>query len=481
MSRNGYLPKQERRKILLLSDDLRMHSGIATMSRELIVQTCHRFNWVQIGAAMSHPESSTVVDISEDLSKTVGVEEASVFIYPTNGYGDPMLLRAVIEREQPDGIMFFTDPRYWIWLFGMEHELRRKLPMMYLNIWDDLPAPLYNKPYYESCDALFAISKQTLNINKMVLGEKVKDKVLKYTPHGIDHTLFYNITEENKEEYSRLQEFKKQLFKKQEYDFVILYNSRNIRRKSPSDLIAAYTEFCQAIGEEKAKKCLLLMHTDPVDENGTDLYAVRELLCSSEHFNVQFTEMKYSPLDMKYLYNCADVVCLPSSNEGWGLSLTEGLMCERMIIGTVTGGIQDQMRFENEKGEWIEFSPEFCSNHFGKYKQCGEWAVPVFPSNMSLVGSVLTPYIWDDRIDFRDLAKAIQVVYELPAEERNARGKKGREWLCSDEAKMTSQAMGKNLIEGIEETLSTWKPRVKFELVKAEKTDLKKLVHNLTY
>jgi len=44
--RNGYevLPKERRKKVLLLCDDIRTHSGIATMGREIIFQTCHHFN-----------------------------------------------------------------------------------------------------------------------------------------------------------------------------------------------------------------------------------------------------------------------------------------------------------------------------------------------------------------------------------------------------------------------------------------------------
>ena len=82
------------------------------------------------------------------------------------------------------------------WLFQMENEIRKKVPMIYLNIWDDLPAPLYNKSYYESCDTLMAISKQTLNINKLVLGDKAADKILTYIPHGINE----KITKENYKE-----------------------------------------------------------------------------------------------------------------------------------------------------------------------------------------------------------------------------------------------------------------------------------------
>jgi hypothetical protein len=33
------------------------------------------------------------------------------------------------------------------------------------------------KTYYESCDLLMGISKQTVNINKLVLGDKAKIKL----------------------------------------------------------------------------------------------------------------------------------------------------------------------------------------------------------------------------------------------------------------------------------------------------------------
>ena len=45
-----------KKKILLLSDDLRMTSGVATMSKEIVLGTLHKYDWVQLGAAISHPE-----------------------------------------------------------------------------------------------------------------------------------------------------------------------------------------------------------------------------------------------------------------------------------------------------------------------------------------------------------------------------------------------------------------------------------------
>jgi hypothetical protein len=477
----GYIQKEKRKKILLLSDDLRMSSGIATMSREIVLGTAGHFNWVQLGSAINHPDANKRFDLSQDTNNNLNITDASVFLYPSNGYGSPESVRQMIELEKPDAIMLFTDPRYWIWLFQMENEIRKKIPIFYLSIWDDYPAPLYNKPYYESCDLLMSISKQTKNIHELVLGNKAKDKVITYVPHGINEKQFYPITEFMKEESAGLVEMKKKLFGSDQPEFVVFYNARNIRRKCTSDLIAAYAVFCDKIGKEKAKKCALLLHTQPVDENGTDLNAVIELLCDPTYQRVVFSEERLSPAGMNLLYNIADVTALISSNEGWGLSLTESMMAGRMIIANVTGGMQDQMRFEDENGDWINFSADFPSNHFGRYKKHGEWAVPVFPTNMSIVGSIPTPYIFDDRCDFRDVAKAIEQVYNLDVDTRVKNGLAGRVWVTSEESGMSSTSMAQNVIESMDRTFETFKPKPDFELLKIEKLERKSIKHKLIY
>jgi glycosyltransferase involved in cell wall biosynthesis len=478
---NGYIPQTQRKKILFLCDDIRMTSGISTMAREIVVGSSHIFNWVNVGGAINHPDQGKKLDISADTNRIMGINDSSVFIYPINGYGSPELIRQLIEMERPDAIMFFTDPRYWVWLFQMENEIRKKIPMIYLNIWDDLPAPLYNKSFYDSCDALMAISKQTLNINKMVLGDKVKGKILKYVPHGINEKIFYPITEFMQNQNEALEKKKKEIFGDFKPEFVVFYNARNIRRKSTSDLIAAYATFCDKIGKEKASKCALLMHTQRADENGTDLNAVTELLCNPEYQKVYFSDVRLNAEDINLLYNMSDVTALISSNEGWGLSLTESMMAGKMIIANVTGGMQDQMRFEDEDGKWIDFNDKFCSNHFGRYKKHGKWSLPVFPTNISIVGSIPTPYIYDDRCDFRDVAKAIEDCYNLSPDERNNRGMAGREWALSNESMMSANHMCDNVISTINETINTFKPKKQFELIKTEKLERKKIVHPLVY
>ena len=123
----GYIPKDKRKKILLLSDDLRLPSGVGVMSREIVMGTAHKYNWVQVAAGVNHPEFGKILDASDSLSKEVGLPDASVKLYPYNGYGDATLIRNLMMVERPDAIMHFTDPRYWIWLYHMEAEIREHL------------------------------------------------------------------------------------------------------------------------------------------------------------------------------------------------------------------------------------------------------------------------------------------------------------------------------------------------------------------
>ena len=466
--KEGYIPQAQRKKILLLCDDIRMTSGISTMAREIVVGTAHHYNWVNIGGAIQHPDQGKRFDLNDDTNRHAGIEDASVYLYPISGYGDPMFLKQMIQMEKPDALMMFTDPRYWVWLFQMEHEIRKNIPIIYLNIWDDLPYPMYNKSYYESCDALLAISKQTENINHTVLGpELAAEKVIKYVPHGINEKIFFPITTEHPE-YLALQEFKKTLYQGKEYDFTMLYNARNIRRKSVPDLMLAWKIFMDELSEDKKSKCAFVLHTQIVDENGTDLQAVKDMLFGNHEYNVIFDQGRYPSNIMNLLYNATDVTALISSNEGWGLSLTEAMMCGKPIIATVTGGMQDQMRFEDENGEWIKFTPEFGSNHRGKYKKHGNWAFPVFPSNHSLVGSVPTPYIFDDRVAPHDIADQIIACYKSGKTYREFIGQEAHKWVISDESMMSATNMCKNVIEGIDETFAKWQPRHRFELIQVE-------------
>lgn len=298
---------------------------------------------------------------------------------------------------------------------------------------------------------------------------------ISYVPHGVSETNFFPIYEDH-EKFQELQEFKKNLLNKKEYDFVLLFNSRNIRRKSIPDTMLAFKLFLDMI-PNYASKCCLVLHTQPVDENGTDLYAVRDMLFGEkgEH-HVIFSQNRGDSNFMNLLYNSADGVILISSNEGWGLSITEALMCGKPVIGAVTGGIQDQARFSDDDENWVNFSDRFMSNSLAFTNHHGRWFYTVYPSNLSLQGSPLTPYIMDERCSPMEVADVIYQLYKTSPEYRKEYGLLGRQWVTSDESGMSSKNMCDNIMKSIDHVLENWEGREPYEIITIDKSRKKKQV-----
>jgi len=485
--------QRKRPKILLLSDDMFTTSGIGTMSRAFVFGTADRFNWVQLAAAINHHAAGKVIDVSDQVKTETGVDDASVKLYPNNGYGDPETLRRLIEIEKPDAILHFTDPRYWTWLYQMEHELhnRYNIPIAYYAIWDNFPYPHWNKSAYGSCDLIMGISKQSHLIHNKVLeyadikthdisaGADLKDYepgdvLTSYVPHGIDSTVFRPIREGD-DDWNEYNLFETEFRKRHNAEFVVYWSNRNIRRKQPADVIHSFKLFTDKLPEEARKKCALLLHTAPRDPNGTDLIAVKKAIAPD--CNVIFSVDRISNRHLNFYYNLADVTLNIASNEGFGLSSAESVMAGTCIINNVTGGLQDQMRFVDDEGNWFTPSNEISSNHRKKYTKCGEWAFPVWPSNLSIQGSLETPYIFDDRVHDMDVADALLDVWRvwtLGREKLKLRGLKGRDWMKGPESNMEIASMSNGIANGLEALLKVWKGGKRFDVYKVD--EFKKIV-----
>lgn len=476
---------RNKKKILLISDDLRLTSGIATMSKELVVGTSNHFDWVQLAAALQHPDHGKRFDISEEIERETGFENVSVKLYAHTGYGNQDVIREVMSIEKPDALMIFTDPRFFDHVFTMEHEIRTKwkIPIIYWNIWDDGPYPYWNLPAYKSCDMLMNISQQTQQLVKGVLGENGSvdidlneayqqgKPILTYLPHGINAKYFYPI--DSDAEYEQLvRDFKE----KNDVDFIVFWNNRNVRRKQPGDVILAYRTFCDKLTKAQASRCALFMHTAIADENGTDLMAVKNAVCPEYKviFNVEMLPAKI----LNYFYNMADVTLNIASNEGFGLSNAESIMAGTPVIANVTGGLQDLMGFIDDENAELKFTVDFPSNHSGKYRKCGAWAFPVFPTNRSLQGSVQTPYIFDDRCSFSDVANRLFEVYQLKQTDNIALknyGRLGSMWMRSNSKMFSSETMCRKAIENLNYLFANWIPPKKFNV---ERIDRKNKIKN---
>ena len=302
---------------------------------------------------------------------------------------------------------------------------------------------------------------------------KIKDTVvnkhlLHYVPHGINSSEFKPLPNGD----SSITKLKKALLGDAEYNFIVAFNSRNAHRKHPANLILAFKSFCASIDQEEAKKCALIMHTDKICEAGTDLVATIQAICPE--YKVVLDDSRRAPEEMVAFYNLADVTANISSNEGFGLSIAESIMCGTPVIATVTGGLQDQLGIVTDDGNDVEFNLEFGTNSTGRHTKHGVWSKPIWTKVQNLQGSPPTPYIMDDLTNYTDIADAIAYWYLVGKEKREQYGLEGRRW-AMNEGGINSLNMCDQFIKAMDFTLDNFIPVKTFDIFTEDGYDIKSL------
>ena len=54
----------------MLSDDIRTHSGVGNMAKEIVLNSAHHFNWINLGGAVKHPNKGQVFDMSKPFPES---------------------------------------------------------------------------------------------------------------------------------------------------------------------------------------------------------------------------------------------------------------------------------------------------------------------------------------------------------------------------------------------------------------------------
>ena len=369
-------------KVLTISDHPLSPSGVGTQTKyfiEALLKT-GKFQFICLGGAVKH-ENYDIQNISP--------YEDDWMVIPVNGYGDPEKIRSIIRNERPDMLWFMTDPRFYEWLWFIENEIRPLMPMVYYHVWDNYPAPIFNRPYYLSNDLIASISKVTHN----VVSEAAPEVENIYLPHAVDSDIFKAKTEEE------IAELKKKNFPGDKEDRMLFFwNNRNARRKQSGSLIWWFNEFANEVGRDKVR---LVMHTDPNDPHGQPLQHLIEQVGNDG--TIMISDKKVPPTILAEMYNMADCTINISDAEGFGLATLESLSCETPIIVTMTGGLQEQVT----DGE----------NWFG---------IGIEPSSKAVIGSQQVPYIHEDRISKEDFLDSLHKMYNMSKENKNKLGKLGR-------------------------------------------------------
>ena len=375
----------QKKNILLLSDHPLSTSGVGTQARWLVsgLVGTGKYSFKCFGGAVRHENYDTVV-VNPDF-----------VIKPTNGFGDRNLLRKTLAQLKPDALMLFTDPRFFIWVWEMEDEIHQICPIVYWHLWDNPPWPEFNRPLYESTDLINCINYPTYEMVKERFPEKTN-----YIPHAVPTDLYEPLPKEES------LKFKEALLGRDRIDhFTCLYVSRNARRKMTSDILLSWKMFLDELSVKKGhKKATMVLHTDPMDQEGTNLYQVIDMLGLKD--NIVFSKERIGFGDMKALYNMCDTIVNRSCNEGFGLPTLEMMMCGKPIIALKTGGLSRQVQ-DPDTGE--------------------QFGIALEPEVRTLIGNHMVPYIYEDFVSHETVSNAYMKMYEMGSEEREKLGKRAME------------------------------------------------------
>jgi len=409
---------KEKKKILVIADHPLAPSGVGTQTK-YVIDTLLRtgeYKFICLGGAVKHPnyDPQNITDPAWD--------DGDWIVYPVDGYGNAEIIRSLLWAEKPDLLWFMTDPRFFPWLWQIENEVRANVPMLYYHVWDNYPPPKFNRKWYESTDVIASISKVTHDIVSKV-APSVENH---YIPHAVDSNSFKKLPKEV------VAEFKDNNFPDHNDRTIFFWNNRNARRKQTGTLVNCFNKFAEKVGPENV---CLIMHTDPKDPNGQDIEAILSDFGIADG-RVLLSKNKMPPEALAMMYNMADCTINISDAEGFGLATLESMACGTPIIVNMTGGLQEQV---TDGVKWFGIGLE--------------------PESKALIGSQVVPYIYEDRLSEDTIVSALEKMYGMGEEKREALGALGMGHVQKNYNFKAFQERWIELIADIMVRLGSWETR----------------------
>ena len=395
-------------------------SGVAHCLRDITSSliSSGKFRVIQLGAAIKHDDMRPV-KVHDD-----------VIIIPTEGFGTIEQLHAVCVQNHIDLILFQSDPRFYNWLLCRDNEVRRNIPMIWYNIWDNNYYPVFNNWIFNSVDYNIPISQLTDDLIRTIAPKAN----VTYMPHCVNTNIFKPLSAADRIDFRT----KHLPFTKDK--FFVFWNNRNGRRKNGGTLIVAFRRFLDKIGHDKA---VLLMKTDPVDHVGFNLPEI--ISGFGLEGKVYINSEKFDEPTLASIYSSADCVMNIANAEGFSMSTVESKACGTPVICAWTGGMREQI----------------CNNIDNPTEFYG---IPVFPGSSTIIGSPELPWILEDQVSEQGVVDALMEMYELGDEKRLEWGKEGREHVLRDFNWDNFNAFWPAMFEAIHNEHGSWpnKHHVKF-------------------
>jgi glycosyltransferase involved in cell wall biosynthesis len=309
-------------KILLLSDHPGIKSGYGKITNALATHLADKGHEVLVMAA-TDPSNGNFQEYKWD--SRVGASNP-IRVWNVADYGHAEHIRWFLEHEKPDVLWVNTDPRYLTHVFG--RDIRRICPLVYYHLWDDVPFPKFNIPYYKSCDRIIAGSKFTYNL--LTTYPTTSNLSVDYCPIGLDPEVYKPLEDIEKEKFSS------DIWKKLKVDakpnFVIGMISRDAPRKLLMDTMRVYAEW-----SDDKPDTYLFIHVPLVDSQMNLEYTMKSLY---EKKNIVISQGSPDHADdtINRLYNFFDVSINKSDAEGFGMPIAESMLAGTPAISIDTQG-----------------------------------------------------------------------------------------------------------------------------------------------
>jgi glycosyltransferase involved in cell wall biosynthesis len=410
----------KKRKILFLSDHQLATSGVGVQARFLIEGLIRtgKYSFKCLGGAIKHPDYSTI-RVNDDF-----------IIKPVDGFGNKEMMRHLLVTERPDAVFLFTDPRQFIWVWEMQEEIQQICPIVYWHVWDNDPYPSFNGVLYDSTDLINCLSYKTYEIIRPHFPERTH-----YIPHAFPRSTYFKMPK------AQTDMLRAQHYGDKKDWFYALWVNRNANRKVPSDVMESWKLFLERMEKEEGhRNAVLIMHTDPTDQEGPNLFMVSEHLGISP--NVWFSPNRIGFEEMNIMHNISDVCVNIAKNEGFGLSTLISMQCGKPIIALKTGG---------ETRQVVD------------HRDGSEHGVAIEPSKRMLVGSQLVPFIYEDYAAQQDVADAFWKIYKLTDAEKDTLAQKMSDYI---DFEFNFNDVVKKWDETLDNCITNWKanPPKKWEL-----------------
>lgn len=350
-------------------------------------------------------------------------------------YGNAEQVRFFLNNEKPDVVVANADPRFFDYLFKLDNEIRRTCPFVFYHLWDDLPFPVFNIPYYNSCDHIIAGSKFTFDLLK---SNNTPEHMLSYAPIGFDPKVYRPLSDEEltafRQEFNQITNF--------EYinaKFIIGVVARHSERKNLLGIMDTFAKW-----QEDKEDVALFIHA-PASDAGRSLEYTLQTLYHNKKIILSNAapHMQKDNLINKF-YNFFDVLLNRSNAEGFGMPIAEA-----MLAGTPSISVD-------------------CPGPAGLITEENGWLLK--SDVMPLMGNKIVPFIYTRYVTDEKLMATLDEAYNN-AELRKQKASKCRKYIMDN---YSLNGMVTGIETALQKAIATWKRYPEFTVHTFPPAELKK-------